>query len=81
MAQFARQAAGDQNVTVLRAARGHGTRMLVFNKGLMDSILEWVDTPVKAPELDISSDTLSGIDGSTTTASPDPVEQDPSLGD
>lgn len=82
MAQFARQAAGEQNVTILRAERGHGTRMLVFNKGLMDSILEWVDTPVKAPELDISSDTLSGIQPSTAPADgQDPVEQDPSLGD
>lgn len=85
MGQFARQAAGEMNVTVLTAARGHGTRMLIFNKGLMDSILEWVDTPVKAPELDVSSDTLSGIEASTAPAdgqapSGDPGD-DPALND
>lgn len=85
MAQFARQAAGPENVTVITAARGHGTRMLVYNKGLMDQILDWVDTPVKAPELSESTDTLSGVSGSTVPeagAPPsDPVEEDPALGD
>lgn len=86
MAQFARQSAGEENVTVIHADRGHGTRMLVYNKGLIDSILEWVDTPVKAPELSTSTDTLTGLDGALPPEGDelppvDPVEEDPSMGD
>ncbi|MBI3296538.1 MAG: alpha/beta fold hydrolase [Elusimicrobia bacterium] len=82
--QFARQNAGEQNASLIQTARGHGTRMLYYNKGLMDQVLDWIDTPVKVPDVTTSTETFVG-DG----AAPDPavspdgtsLDPDPSLAD
>jgi len=58
--EFAKRAAGELNTTLLNAERGHGTRMLYYSRGIIPQILEWVDDPVKAPDIGVSSDTLSG---------------------
>ncbi len=90
--QFARQADGDQNVTLIRAAKGHGTRMLVFSKGLVDELLDWVDNPVKAPELEPGATNQPALDGQTplppagalldeSTSTGTPRDQDPAFAD
>ncbi|MFH2201493.1 MAG: alpha/beta fold hydrolase [Elusimicrobiota bacterium] len=55
--QFARNAAGPENATLLRTEKGHGTRMLYYNKGVTDKIVGWIEDPVVPPEIDISSGT------------------------
>ena len=53
---FARQAAGEQNVTVIKVPQEHGIKML---KGdLVRQIIDWLLSPVRLPgEPEISSDT------------------------
>lgn len=58
--EFAKRSAGELNVTLLNAERGHGTRMLYYSRGIIPQILDWIDDPVKAPDIGVSSDTLSG---------------------
>lgn len=77
MFQFARQSVGDENATMIQTTRGHGTLMLYYNKGLADKILDWIDTPVKAPTVEASTGTTSGANG----AAPDPALGDPGLSD
>ncbi|MBI5597891.1 MAG: alpha/beta fold hydrolase [Elusimicrobia bacterium] len=85
--QFAKQAVGEQNAALLQAPKGHGTRILYYNKGVMDQVLDWIDSPVKAPDLSVSTDTLGGIEGSDPSAVPSTGtpsgsdEPDPSLAD
>lgn len=82
--QFAKQSVGEQNATLIQAPRGHGTRVLYYNKGVMDQILEWIDTPVKAPDLSVSTDTAGGLDPSappTAGSEAGAEESDPALAD
>ncbi|MBI2362257.1 MAG: hypothetical protein HYV15_02590, partial [Elusimicrobia bacterium] len=85
--QFAKQAVGEQNASLLQAPKGHGTRILYYNKGVMNQILDWIDSPVKAPDLSVSTDTLGGLEGSDPSAVPSTGtssgsdEPDPSLAD
>lgn len=58
--EFAKRSAGEENATILQAERGHGTRMLYYSRGLIPQILEWIDEPMKAPDIGVSSDALSG---------------------
>ena len=57
--EFAKRSAGEENATILNAERGHGTRMLYYSRGLIPQILEWIDEPVKAPDLGDPADDLS----------------------
>jgi pimeloyl-ACP methyl ester carboxylesterase len=65
--EFAKRSAGDLNTTMLNAERGHGTRMLYYSRGIIPQILDWIDDPVKAPDIGVSSDTFSGIDPDRAT--------------
>jgi dienelactone hydrolase len=81
--EFAKRAAGPENARLIRVAKGHGTRMLYYNKGVTDQIVEWIEDPVVPPEIDVSSAGLDGLspgelgedeesdsDGFDTTADP-----------
>ncbi len=60
--EFAKRAAGPENATLVRVEKGHGTRMLYYNKGITDRIVEWIEDPVVPPEIDISSGTGDGFE-------------------
>lgn len=58
---FARISAGPDNVVKLDVEREHGAKMTTVNKGLITQILDWVENPVKPPELpEASSGTVPG---------------------
>lgn len=82
--QFAKQAVGEQNATLIQAPKGHGTRVLYYNKGVMDQILDWIDTPVKAPDLAVSTSAVEGSDPSLPPpdgAPPGSDDADPAMAD
>jgi pimeloyl-ACP methyl ester carboxylesterase len=61
--EFAKRAAGTENARLIRVEKGHGTRMLYYNKGITDQIVEWIEDPVVPQEIDISSGTFDdGMD-------------------
>ena len=60
--EFAKRSAGEDNATILSAERGHGTRMLYYSRGLIPQILEWIDEPMKAPDIGEPSDTFPGVE-------------------
>ncbi|HBL16596.1 MAG: hypothetical protein A2X36_15945 [Elusimicrobia bacterium GWA2_69_24] len=71
---FAKISAGEENAALIRAARGHGTRLFYYNKGLIPKILDWIDSPTALLEPTASTDTvenpLSGEAGVTTVPEP-----------
>jgi len=73
---FARKSAGDENVTLIKTGRSHGTRMLYYNKGLTGQILDWIDNPIQLPELEVSTETFGG-EGAAEPDSPVPPENGP----
>ena len=67
LAQFARNSAGPDNVTLLRVPHRHGT-LLLHNKDTVENILAWIDNPVKSPGLESPAlgSTEPGSDGLPT---------------
>ncbi|MFH1725658.1 MAG: alpha/beta fold hydrolase [Elusimicrobiota bacterium] len=58
--EFAKRSVGEENATLMRVPRGHGTRMLYYSrKTLVPDILEWIDNPITVLEPDVSTDTLT----------------------
>jgi len=57
--EFAKRAVGPENVQLIRVPKGHGTRMLYYNKGLIDQVLDWMENPIQPPDLttEVSTDT------------------------
>jgi dienelactone hydrolase len=53
LAVFAKNSVGAENLTVLTAPRGHGVQLL-YQKGVVDKILDWIDNPVQSPDLGAS---------------------------
>ncbi len=59
--EFAKRSAGEDNATILNAERGHGTRMLYYSRGIIPQILDWIDEPVRAPDLKDTEEAFEGI--------------------
>jgi len=71
--QFARLGAGAENVYLLRVPRGHGTRMLYYNRGVMDRILDWAEDPTQSDfETSISSAPSAGAAAGVPATAPQP---------
>lgn len=75
---FARQSAGDLNVTVIKVAQEHGTKML--RGDLPRQIIDWLLSPVRVPgETEVSTETAHPPapepypDAADTLTEPDPV--------
>lgn len=80
--EFAKRAAGEENATLVRVKKGHGTRMLYYNKGITDRIVEWIEDPVVPPEIDLSSGTADDFEFEDGSGEGLPSDSDlESLGD
>jgi pimeloyl-ACP methyl ester carboxylesterase len=66
--EFAKRAVGPENVQLVRVPRGHGTRMLYYNKGLIDQVLDWMENPIQPPDLTTELST-----GTAPAATPEPA--------
>ncbi|MDE2291216.1 MAG: alpha/beta fold hydrolase [Elusimicrobia bacterium] len=63
--QFSRQVDGDQNATFIQVPRGHGTRMLAYDRGLIDKILDWMEDPTPLP-----AESTAPVEGLQPSATP-----------
>ncbi|MEE8424916.1 MAG: hypothetical protein V3S11_03760, partial [Elusimicrobiota bacterium] len=61
--QFAKVAVGPELAVLMRAKRGHGTRMFWTDKSLGGRIIEWMTMPVQGsdPDLESSTDMIRAV--------------------
>lgn len=65
--EFAKLSVGAENATLIRVPKGHGTRMLFYDKSLAGQLVGWLEEPSDIPDpgLDASTGPAGGLPSDT----------------